>query len=158
MDVVRPRGSFVEWSRGEKSEWCSLERALDVLGNRSTFLVLREAFYGARRFDAFTRGTGLTEASVAKRVRELVAAGLLTRQDYREPGERTRQEYVLTASGRALFPAFVALLRWGDEFRDDQPVVELSHAGCGAPVDAVVRCSHGHDVALDQVEARVRAS
>ncbi|WP_240670007.1 winged helix-turn-helix transcriptional regulator [Actinoplanes solisilvae] len=150
-------GRLVEWSRGEKSEWCSLERALDVLANRSTFLVLREAFYGARRFDAFTRGTGLTEASVAKRVRELVAAGLLTRQDYQEPGERTRQEYVLTESGRALFPAFVALQRWGDEFREDRPaVVELVHAGCGAPVDAVVRCTHAHDVTIDQVEARLR--
>jgi DNA-binding HxlR family transcriptional regulator len=83
---------------------CSIDRAMRAIGNRSTLLLLREAFYGARRFDEFARRVGITEAVAAARLKELVAVGVFERQPYQEPGQRTRHEYVLTDTGRDLLP------------------------------------------------------
>jgi DNA-binding HxlR family transcriptional regulator len=138
----------------DRDQWgatnCSVARALEVVGTRSTLLLLREAFFGTRRFDDFRRRVGVTEAVAAARLRELVDAGLLSRRPYQEPGQRTRQEYVLTAMGRDLFPVLVALLQWGDRYLADPggPPVLVRHAGCGAPVHAEVRCTNDHLVPL----------
>src|SRR5437763_361553 len=78
---------------------CSIAKSLEVVGTRSTLLILREAFYGATRFDEFAGRVGLSEAVTAARLRELVDEGLLERQPYREPGQRTRQGYRLTEKG-----------------------------------------------------------
>src|SRR6266568_2527399 len=78
---------------------CSVARALGVVGTRSAMLIMREAFYGARRFDEFARRVGVTDAVAAERLRELVAAGLLEKRPYKEPGQRTREEYRLTTMG-----------------------------------------------------------
>lgn len=134
------------WNAGN----CSLARTLEVVGTRSSLLLLREAFFGTRRFDDFRRRAGVTEAVAAARLRELVDAGLLARRPYREPGQRTRQEYVLTSMGRDLFPALVALLQWGDRYLTDPegPPVRIRHAECGTEVHAEVRCLHDHPVPL----------
>src|SRR3954462_5285654 len=78
---------------------CSIDRALNVVGTRSALLLMREAYYGTRRFDDFAERVGITEAVAASRLRELVDAGLLERRPYREAGQRTRHEYVLTPMG-----------------------------------------------------------
>src|SRR6059058_4799165 len=78
---------------------CTVARALDVVSTRSAFLILREAFYGTTRFDDFAERVGISEPVAAARLRELVDEGLLEREDYRDPGQRTRQRYKLTEKG-----------------------------------------------------------
>jgi DNA-binding HxlR family transcriptional regulator len=136
------------WSRDN----CSVVRALEVLGTRSMLLMLREAFLGTRRFDDFARRVGVTESVAAARLRDLVANGLLERHPYREPGQRTRHEYRLTAKGRDLLPVVLALMTWGDKYLADAagPPLVVTHAGCGAPVRAEARCAEGHLVAAQE--------
>src|SRR5437667_5223772 len=95
---------------------CTIARSLDVISTRSAFLILREAFYGTTRFDDFARRVGISEPVAAARLRELVDEGLLVREDYREPGQRTRQRYRLTKKGADLFPVLAALMQWGDRW------------------------------------------
>src|SRR3954451_2269108 len=108
----------------ERDTWltatCSVARALDALGAKSSVLVLREAFFGTRRFDDFARRVGLGEPATAVRLKELVAAGLLERVPYREPGQRTRYEYQLTRKGEELLPVVTALREWGDAWAADE--------------------------------------
>jgi DNA-binding HxlR family transcriptional regulator len=120
-------------------------RALGVLGSRGAFLVMREAFYGTRRFDDFTRRLGMSPSALSARLRDLVSDGMLARTAYQEAGARTRSEYVLTAKGEALLPALVALQRWANDHLPPRgPRVDLVHDGCGARVGAQVRCDEGH--------------
>ena len=139
------------------AERCSLAKALEVVGTRSAMLLMREAYYGTRRFDDFAHRVGITEAVAASRLRELVDAGLLERRPYREPGRRTRQEYVLTPMGRDLAPAALALMQWGDRYLSGAqgPPLALQHRGCGEPVGVAVRCAAGHDVPLREVAVRI---
>jgi DNA-binding HxlR family transcriptional regulator len=132
------------------AELCSIDRAMRAIGNRSTLLLLREAFYGARRFDEFARRVGITEAVAAARLRELVEIGVFERQPYREPGQRTRHEYVLTATGRDLLPVAMALMQWGDDHLAGLagPPLRVTHHGCGARIHVEVRCDEGHEVPL----------
>ncbi|MFG2476274.1 winged helix-turn-helix transcriptional regulator [Streptomyces fagopyri] len=133
--------------------WCHMEHALELVGTRSAMILLREIYYGERRFDDLARHSGLTEAVTSQRLKRLVDAGLLQRHPYREPGRRTRHEYVLTDLGRSLFPVFVALMDWGARLGGEGGV-ELVHADCGSPLGAVVRCAEGHDVGLSDTAAR----
>jgi DNA-binding HxlR family transcriptional regulator len=130
---------------------CPVAAALEVVGTRSALLILREAFYGITRFDDFTRLVGLSDASTAARLSELVGAGLLERRPYKEEGRRTRMGYHLTEMGADFFPAFVALMQWGSRWLGPSRV-ELRHRGCGAPVGAQVRCAEGHEVGLGDTE------
>jgi DNA-binding HxlR family transcriptional regulator len=140
----------------DRSAWsahgrCSIGRAMEVVGTRSAMLLMREAFYGTRRFDDFAGRVGITEAAAAKRLRELVDAGLLERTPYQEPGQRTRHEYRLTEMGRDLAPAAMALMQWGDRYlADDGPPLRLRHVDCGAAVEVQVRCTEGHEVPLGE--------
>jgi DNA-binding HxlR family transcriptional regulator len=83
----------------------TIERAFGVIRTRSTVVVLREAFYGATRFEQFTARTALTDATTSARLRELVRAGILDKRPYQQPGQRSRYEYVLTSAGAELMPA-----------------------------------------------------
>ena len=124
---------------------CSMARALDVVSTRSAFLLLREAFYGTSRFDDFAERAGISEPVAAARLRELVAAGLLTREEYREPGQRSRLAYRLTEQGADLFPVLAALMRWGDRWLNASGgPIGLRHRDCGAPVELELRCAAGH--------------
>lgn len=131
---------------------CPIDRTMGLLGNRTAVLLLREAFYGARRFEQLVRRVGVTDAVASQRLRELVAAGVLAKEPYREPGQRTRHEYVLTEAGRELAPILVGLLEWGRaHLPDDRSRVALSHDGCDAAVHAVLRCGSGHDVPVEEI-------
>jgi len=130
---------------------CPIARALEVVGTRSAMLLLREAFYGTTRFDDFAERVGISEPVAAARLRELVAEGLLEREPYREPGQRTRMQYRLTDKGADLFPALVALMQWGDRWLGPAGV-GLVHHDCGEPVHAELRCAEGHPVAVPQVD------
>jgi DNA-binding HxlR family transcriptional regulator len=136
----------------ERDEWstanCSVARTLDIVGTKSAMLIMREAFFGTRRFDDFARRVGIGEPATAVRLKELTAAGLLERTPYREPGQRTRYEYQLTAKGRDLLPVIVALRQWGDAWAVDGagPSVIAHHRNCGAAVHSVLECERGHAV------------
>src|ERR1700709_1199406 len=113
---MTPGTAVLDGSLADRTAWsahdrCSVGRAMDVVGTRSAMLLMREAFYGTRRFDDFATRVGITEAVAAKRLRELVDAGLLERAPYQEPGQRTRSEYRLTGMGRAPAPPAPALPR-----------------------------------------------
>jgi DNA-binding HxlR family transcriptional regulator len=154
-DVITLAGPFADRDRWTAEGWCSIERALGLIGTRSAMVLVREAFYGGRRFDELTRRAGITEAVAAKRLKQLVAGGVLRRVPYQEAGSRTRHEYELTDRGRALYPVLVALLNWGDVLDDGPGGIELVHEGCGAPIEPHVRCAEGHDVPLPQAVARI---
>src|ERR1700688_3028971 len=102
--TIRMTGSL-EPRAGWTADDCMISRALDVIPTRSAFLILREAFYGTTRFDDFAKRVGISDPVTAARLKELVDDGLLEYEDYREPGQRTRQLYRLTDKGADLFPA-----------------------------------------------------
>ncbi len=144
-----------------RADWtadgCPMAGTLDVVRTRSAFLVLREAFYGATRFEEFAERTGLSEPVTSARLRELTAEEILQRQPYQEPGQRTRHAYRLTEKGADLLPVLVALMQWGDRWGIPGGArVELRHRGCGRPVSAELRCDHDHPVSGDELDlARV---
>jgi DNA-binding HxlR family transcriptional regulator len=128
------------------AENCSIRRTLDIVGEKWTLLVLREAFYGVRRFDDFRRALGCARNILSARLKTLVDEGILSRHPYREPGARLRDEYRLTDKGIELFPALVALMQWGDRWAADAagPPVEVHHRDCGRRVAVELRCRAGH--------------
>lgn len=127
---------------------------MDIVGSRSTVLIMREALLGTRRFDDFVRRVGVGEPAMATRLKEMVTAGLLERTPYREPGQRTRHEYQLTRKGRELLPVITALRNWGDTWAANEtgPSVIATHHDCGEPIRAVLRCTAGHDISHDDVD------
>lgn len=152
-DVATLEGGLANRDAWSAHGRCSIERAMGVVGTRSAMLLMREAYYGTRRFDDFTARVGITEPVAAKRLRELVEAGLLERVPYQEPGQRTRYAYQLTQMGRDLLPAVLALMQWGDRYLSDDArgPLALRHRGCGSPVHVEVRCDHEHEVPLDEL-------
>lgn len=152
--TVRMTGALEPRSRWE-AEGCTIAKAMDLVGSRSAFLLMREAFYGTTRFDDFAHRVGVSEPVAAARLRELVAIGLLERHPYQEPGKRTRLEYRLTEKGADFFPVLVALLEWGDRWLEPAGV-ELLHRGCGSPVRAELRCDQGHRLTVGDVDLAAR--
>ena len=136
---------------------CSASRTLEVIGEKWTLLLLREAYYGVRRFQDFQRHLGIPRPVLSRRLAKLVDEGLLRRVPYQEPGDRPRHEYRLTEAGRALFPTIAALMEWGDRYRSDPegPAIALAHRGCGHPVALELRCAAGHRLdSVREVTAR----
>jgi DNA-binding HxlR family transcriptional regulator len=119
---------------------CSVARALAVVGDRWTLLVLRDAFLGVRRFDQFQRDLGTTRHRLADRLRKLVEHGILERVRYQE--RPARFEYRLTEKGRDLYPVVVSLTRWGDRWMagEDGPPLELVHRNCGRRTMPALAC------------------
>jgi len=113
---------------------CSVARALEVVGERWTILILRDAFLGVRRFDDFQRSLGIARNVLNTRLQRLVEAGLLERRLYQERPER--HEYRLTDMGVELWPAVVALMQWGDKHLAGPtgPPLRLEHRGCGGTI------------------------
>ncbi|HJS93240.1 MAG TPA: helix-turn-helix domain-containing protein [Solirubrobacteraceae bacterium] len=154
--TVRLTGAL-EPRSGWKAERCTIAKSLDVVSTRSALLIMREAFYGTTRFDDFAERVGISEPVAAARLRELVEEGLLEREDYREPGQRTRQQYRLTPKGADLFPVLVALMKWGDRWLDDRGgPIELVHRDCGEPVSVSLHCAAGHEVASGEIDVARR--
>jgi DNA-binding HxlR family transcriptional regulator len=132
-------------------DWCPMDGALRMVGSRTALLLLREAFYGVTRFDQLWKRVGISEAVAAQRLRELVSAGVLEKQPYREPGQRTRSEYVLTEAGHDLMPVVLGLLQWGAAHAPQGRGTTMTHEGCGADLRVVVRCEAGHEVDESEV-------
>src|SRR5580704_14112890 len=94
---------------------CTIGAAVGAIGEKWTFLVLREAFNGVRRFDDMRRRTQAPRQVLSDRLSRLVADGMLRRVPYQERGQRARHEYRLTQKGLDLYPVLVALMEWGDK-------------------------------------------
>jgi DNA-binding HxlR family transcriptional regulator len=128
------RTSFARWP-------CSIARTVDLLGDWWTPLVLREAFYGVRRFDDFQESLKISRNILTERLHRLVDQELLERRKYQDRPERF--EYVLTPKGRDFYPVLAAMLAWGDRWLDGgkgAPVV-LRHRTCGKITHAEVVCA-----------------
>lgn len=121
---------------------CSIARTVDLLGDWWTPLVLREAFYGTKRFDDFQRVLGIGRNVLTQRLNRLVEEGIFERAPYQE--RPVRHEYVLTDKGRELFPVLAAINSWGDRWlaSDAGVPVVLHHTSCDHDTNAVVVCSH----------------
>jgi len=139
------------------TENCSIARTLGIVGEKWTLLVVREAFYGLRRFDEFARILACGRAVLTTRLRTLVDEEILERTPYQQRGARSRSEYGLTEKGRELFPVLMALLAWGDRWAADPagPAVEIAHRGCGEPVSVTMNCAVDHGLlTVRDIEAR----
>ena len=123
-----------------KSTACSIAGTLDVIGDRWSILILRDAFRGVRRFDELQRDLGIARNILTDRLQKLVDHGVLMRRPYQT--RPARYEYRLTPKGRDLSPALVALMRWGDTWLagDEGPPLVLTHRECGAPLDQAFVC------------------
>jgi DNA-binding HxlR family transcriptional regulator len=108
--------------------------------------VIREAFYGTRRFDDFLQHCGVSSGVLAMRLRALVDDQIMEKVPYRDPGARSRDEYRLTDKGRSLAPILIALNDYADRWliNRSEATVLLRHRECEAPVHAVVICEAGH--------------
>ena len=120
-------------------ETCSVAGALSVVGDPWTLLILRDAFAGVRRFDAWQNALGVARNVLAARLKSLVAHGVMETRLYCE--RPPRREYVLTPKGRELLPVLLTLKAWGDRhvYGDASPV-ELTHS-CGAILEPGVICA-----------------
>ena len=134
---------------------CPIELTMGMVGTKSAMLIMREAYYGTTRFDGFARRVGITKAAASARLSELVAAGLLTKQPYREPGQRVRDEYVLTAAGTDFMPVVWAMFEWGRRHLGD-PGLRMEHRGCGAPATVEIVCGEGYLVPPDELGVALR--
>lgn len=119
---------------------CSLARALELLGERWTMLIVRDAFYGVRRFTDFHSHVGAPRAVLTERLQTLTEAGVLAKRQYQEGPPR--YEYVLTEAGEQLWPALHTLARWGDEFFPAEAGAHrlFLHVECGERLDPVGNC------------------
>jgi DNA-binding HxlR family transcriptional regulator len=134
---------------------CPIEKTMALLGTKSAMLIMREAYYGTTRFDDFWRRVGITKAAASARLSELVDAGLLTRQPYQEPGQRSRDEYVLTDAGIDFMPVVWAMFEWGLRHLPYDARLRLAHAGCGAEATVEIRCAEGHRVPPEELAVRI---
>jgi DNA-binding HxlR family transcriptional regulator len=125
---------------------CSIARTLEIVGERWTFHVLRELFFGLRRFEDLHRAVGCNRTLLSDRLTTLVDHGILAKVDYREPKQRSRPEYRLTDKGQELLPGLLALMDWGDRWTADPegPAVTVRHNDCDAQVHVTLACDAGH--------------
>ncbi|WP_050759455.1 winged helix-turn-helix transcriptional regulator [Luminiphilus syltensis] len=135
---------------------CSVARALSVVGERWTLLIVRDAFQGTRRFDDFQRSLGVTRHRLSERLSRLVDDGVMRKVAYRQ--KPVRYEYRLTRKGLALYPILVSLSHWGDEWLDDGsgPPLRYWHSRCGKVMAPVMSCSEcGDTLKPEEVSAKL---
>jgi DNA-binding HxlR family transcriptional regulator len=118
----------------------SVSRTLELVGEKWTLLILREAFFGVRRYGQLARTLGIPRPTLSARLRTLVDAELLERVPYATDPDR--HEYRLTQAGIDLFPSIVTLMRWGDRYLagDEGPPIVLRHDDCGEIADPYLAC------------------
>jgi DNA-binding HxlR family transcriptional regulator len=121
-------------NRSYDGQNCSIARALEIVGERWTLLIVRDAFLGRRRFDEFQESLGIARNVLADRLARLVEEGVLERVRYSERPER--YEYHLTRKGKDLQLALAGLRQWGDKYESEKPPTLLRRKSDGAPVVA----------------------
>jgi DNA-binding HxlR family transcriptional regulator len=138
---------------------CAIARSLEVVGERWSLLIIRDAFYGRTTFSEFRESLGISGDILTARLNKLVEEGVLERRPYRPegggPGSRERHDYHLTAAGRQLRPVLGALLDWGDTNRPTGfgPASLLVDTRTGQPVRLAFVDGQGEEVDLAQVDS-----
>jgi DNA-binding HxlR family transcriptional regulator len=132
---------------------CSIARSVGVLGERWTFLILREAFFGVTQFARFRESLGVVPDVLSERLSTLVDYGVMQRVPYQEPGARSRYAYELTPAGRELAVVLGALQQWGDEHlpRPEGPTVVRRTRRTSRPVHIGFIDDKGREVMPDDV-------
>ena len=148
--------------RDYEGQQCSLARSLEVIGERWTLLILRDAFLGTRRFDDFQKSLGIARNVLTTRLKRLIDEGLLERRRYQERPER--YEYRLTEKAVDLWPVLFTLMRFGDKHAGEgMPPTRVEHRDCGTPIDDHMCCPDcgvqvgPRDVVAKRGEARAAA-
>jgi DNA-binding HxlR family transcriptional regulator len=138
--------------RDYSTQNCSVARTLEVIGERWSILIIRNAFYGIRRFDEHERWLGIARNVLQTRLELLVDQGILSKELYQE--RPPRHEYRLTQKGIDLWPVLVTMLQWGDRYEaKGKPPLVLLHRDCGGEVDPHLRCDKcGADLTARDVE------
>lgn len=135
---------------------CGMALACDLLGDRWTMLIIREAFYGVARFDDLRADLGIPRGILSARLARLVEQGVLERRPYREGAARTRHEYHLSARGQELGLVLIALMQWGDRHLQDQPSpLAITDKASGAPLTVALVTPDGLAVNAEAVQIAV---
>jgi DNA-binding HxlR family transcriptional regulator len=124
---------------------CSVARTLDTIGDRWSLLILRDAFYGVRRFEDFRDDLGVARNILTDRLQKMVSHGVLDRVQYED--KPPRFEYRLTDKGKDLLPVVLTMMQWGNKWtqEDEKGPITLTHLTCGHEATPVVTCSHCHE-------------
>jgi DNA-binding HxlR family transcriptional regulator len=137
-------------NRDYEGQNCSVARALEVVGERWTLLIVRDAFLGLRRFDEFQENLGIARNVLTDRLNRLVDEGILRRVRYSERPER--YEYRLTQKGRDLHLALSGLRQWGDKYASEKPPTLLRRKSDKKPVVAALVPKGSDVLRFDEVE------
>jgi DNA-binding HxlR family transcriptional regulator len=142
--------------RNYDQQVCSIARALEVVGDRWTLLILRDAFQRIRRFQDFEESLGLSKHVLSERLGRLVDEGILERRPYQERPER--HEYILTEKGLGLWKVILQLTLWGDEHylaEGGRPRI-IRHRGCGGSIDDRFHCERcGQELEREDLELAI---
>ena len=125
---------------------CPIAHSLDVLGDRWTLLIMRDALRGSTRFSEFRESLGIPRDILTARLNTLVEGGALARQSYRSPGERARDEYVVTEAGHELVVILSALGEWGTRHAGGSTTLRFTDAASGEVVGARLVTAEGRVV------------
>ena len=133
---------------------------MEIVGEKWTLLILREAFRGKTRFSDFRDSLGIARDILAARLAVLVDNGVMTKRAYRDENSREREEYVLTDAGRDLRPVLAALTQWGDAHRGlpEGPTARFVEASTGQPVRLAFVAEGGRQVPDDAVMSEFTAA
>ena len=135
---------------------CGMALACEMLGDRWTMLIVREAFYGVTRFDDLRSDLGIPRGVLSARLRSLVERGVLERRPYREKGARQRHEYLLSPRGHDLGLSLIALMQWGDRhLQDEASPLSITDRSTGEPLQVALVTPTGRAVAAEDVEVRI---
>jgi DNA-binding HxlR family transcriptional regulator len=136
--------------RDYEGQNCSIARALEIVGERWTLLIVRDAFLGRRRFDEFQESLGISRNVLTERLGRLVEEGILERVRYQERPDR--YEYRLTQKGRDLHLALTGLRQWGDAYLSEKPPTLLRSKADKRPVVAALIPTDQAHLRVDDVE------
>ena len=146
-------GGMVRALTTQEDTRCSIARSLEILGQKWTLLIVREAMWGRTRYAEFRSRLGIAPDVLSDRLNTLVEHGILQRRAYRADGEREREEYILTPAGRDLLPVLTALLAWGDNHRPTGygSAALAVEATTGRPLRMAYLADDGVEVPLSEV-------
>ena len=124
------------------SRICSVARALEVLGDRWIFLIIREAFFGIKTYEEFQKNLRIATNILSDRLKALVQNGIFER--IKNPDDGRRFVYKLTEKGLDLYPITLAIMNWGDRWLagEEEPPLVLYHQNCGHRLEPVMNCAH----------------
>lgn len=140
----------------ERVRPCSVARSLQIIGDRWSFLILREGFFGVRRFDEMMEKLGIASNILTDRLTRLVENGVFRKERYGVNGDRF--EYRFTEMGRDLYKPMIVMMRWGDRWLSDgKPPLKLRHRQCKADFEPLVVCDHcGQEIAANETDYELR--